>query len=316
MKAKCPVCSAETVLLRTTLEHETKNSLFILLGQAPPSQVRISNYELHRCVRCELEFATPMIPGDTAFYDWITAVQGYYPESRPEWEFFFREIESDCNSTGNQERILVDIGCGDGSFLKAARTRLCLRHIGLDLSRKSVEACQSAGVEAYQGRAEDGLPFANEGVSIFTLWHIVEHVDKPKEILGSLKPLLDQTGKIFFSVPLSPTSAEVSAPDPLNLPPHHLTRWTVNSLIALAEELGFTMKLYFPPAQGPVVRSLLSFRLQACPIFQDKKMRHVRLMYLIFTRPIRFANELMKQMRRAKYDGHDLPDVVMVRLTR
>ena len=51
---------------------------------------------------------------------------------------------------------LLDVGCGDGSFLAALGHRPC---VGLDLSEGGVRACLSRGLEAHRGSPEQN-PFA------------------------------------------------------------------------------------------------------------------------------------------------------------
>ena len=51
---------------------------------------------------------------------------------------------------------LLDLGCGDGSFLAALGHRPC---VGLDLSEGGVRACLSRGLEAHRGSPEQN-PFA------------------------------------------------------------------------------------------------------------------------------------------------------------
>lgn len=254
-----------------------------------------------------------MTPPDDGFYDWITTAEGYYPEYRPEWDLFFDEIGA---NPGAPQDILVDVGCGSGKFLEAARKRTNLRVIGLDFSEPSVRACNSRGLEAYTANAEDGLPFASSGVRHYTLWHIVEHVQDPKKLLHSLAENIVDDGSIVFSVPLSPTSAEVTTCDPLNLPPHHLTRWSIKSLDALAQELGMSMHLFFPPAKHFLIRALLSFRLQSLRALTGHWSRHLKLLCFLALHPAKFIREMIRQLQRKKVEGKDLPDVIMVRLTK
>lgn len=316
MSTLCPVCASESEVVLVLSADAIAKQLSVLLDQAVPPEVNIRDYELRRCNRCTLEFANPMIPGEITFYDWITGIDGYYPYYRIEWNHFFSELKKLEAVTSLNSGILVDIGCGSGEFLKLVMTKSRMRAIGIDISEDSVNICRANDIEAYVGLAEDGLPFDNSGVNFFTLWHIVEHIQNPKGLLKSLSSFLAPNGIIFFSVPLSPTSFETTMLDPLNCPPHHMTRWTLQALSTLAAELDLAISIYLPAANNPLIRAILSTRIRAAPLFESKPTRNLILCGWLLRHPAALFKEFSLQSARGRYQGHDLPDVVMVRLTK
>jgi SAM-dependent methyltransferase len=88
---------------------------------------------------------------------------------------------------------ILDIGCGDGSFLLAAKAQGWL----------------VAGVERFPGAArEAGLTiatntdeFQGQQFDYITLWHSLEHMTEPGKLLKQIKPLLKQDGKVIIAIP-------------------------------------------------------------------------------------------------------------------
>jgi hypothetical protein len=93
-----------------------------------------------------------------------------------------------------------------------------------------------------------------------------EHVADPVGVLRHAASLLADGGGICFSVPLTPMGYEHAWPDPLNAPPHHLSRWCISALEALAKRVGMPMRLSCrkPRLRSAVLRALA---LQAMPPF-------------------------------------------------
>src|SRR5262245_24539356 len=54
--------------------------------QVFPPEAKSVNYEMLRCVSCQLLFAEPQIPGDEGFYSWVTGMPNYYRPFRWEWD--------------------------------------------------------------------------------------------------------------------------------------------------------------------------------------------------------------------------------------
>lgn len=91
-------------------------------------------------------------------------------------------------------RRLLDIGCGDGTFLMKARSEgwqvfgtemnaQIARDAGLDVF-ESLQQCQFLG------------PF-----DCITLWHSLEHLENPVETLVEVRQLLKPEGFLIFAVP-------------------------------------------------------------------------------------------------------------------
>jgi hypothetical protein len=96
---------------------------------------------------------------------------------------------------GRKQTTLVDIGCGDGSFLLEARRQgWTVLGTELDLKIVSPDLDILGSIEALRGRAPFGC---------ITLWHSLEHFRDPVAALADLAGMLTADGVCVVAVPNS-----------------------------------------------------------------------------------------------------------------
>ena len=94
-------------------------------------------------------------------------------------------------------RGLLDVGCGDGSFLEALGARPAL---GLDWSGEAVRAVSARGFPALRGQLLSA-PLAEGRLSVVTMFHYLEHVTPAAEHLSAARRLLGPGGRLVVQVP-------------------------------------------------------------------------------------------------------------------
>ena len=143
----------------------------------------------------------------------------------------------DSAARSGRKGALLDVGCGDGTFLLEARGR-GWNVVGTEMNP---ELARSAGLEVYESVAEASTraPF-----DCITLWHCLEHVRNPKEMIESLVPLLAADGIIVVAVPdAEGMQASVFGPAWFHLDvPRHLFHFGDRSLTLLLQDAGLTVE--------------------------------------------------------------------------
>lgn len=133
---------------------------------------------------------------------------------------------------------LLDFGCGSGSYL-ARMARQGWQVTGLDASPAAVQRIrQELDLPALVGT----LPhpqLRNESVDVITMWHSLEHVHEPLEVLRHARRLLVPGGKLVVAVPnidSLPFRWFGHAWYALDLPRHltHFSPWTLRLMLQRA----------------------------------------------------------------------------------
>jgi SAM-dependent methyltransferase len=134
---------------------------------------------------------------------------------------------------------LLDVGCGAGNFLAAARPS-GYQVAGIDLDRNAVRAARDHfGLENVWAVPLEQFEQEHRGekFQVVTFFEVLEHQDQPKHFLELVKSLLMKRGYVALSVPNR--ERWQTGPEVLDLPPNHLTRWNPQCLSQFLIEHGF-----------------------------------------------------------------------------
>lgn len=106
-----------------------------------------------------------------------------------------RDFISKLKSTGK----LLDIGAGDGRFLKKMMDK-SFEVTGTEISATGSNLACSRGLNLRIGQFTD-LEFKTDTFDIITLWHVLEHVPNPGEVMKKAVSLLATEGILIIAVP-------------------------------------------------------------------------------------------------------------------
>jgi SAM-dependent methyltransferase len=138
---------------------------------------------------------------------------------------------------------VLDIGCGQGAF--AGLVPLA-DYTGLDLHAEALPGGPRVLRDCLADHA-DRHPGAYDVVCGF---QVIEHVADPLVLAAAMVRCLRPGGLLVLAMPLQGGLLEQMPNCLLNLPPHHLSRWTPEAAAALAAALGLQ-----PERIGPVAAS-------------------------------------------------------------
>ncbi len=143
------------------------------------------------------------------------------------------------NLPENTRGKLLDIGCGDGSFLELAK-RSGWEVVGVDPDQEAVKVGLKGGLDVRHGDVSILDP-SKEQFDGITMSHVIEHVHDPRSILHSCYQLLKHGGWLWIETPnLGAQGHTRYGANYLHLdPPRHLVLFIRNSLQYILEKAGF-----------------------------------------------------------------------------
>jgi SAM-dependent methyltransferase len=146
----------------------------------------------------------------------------------------------------------VDIGCGDGNFVRLAQ-QLGYQAEGLEFDAQAVQTARTKGMMIHQGGLPDtGLPTA--AYDVVTLSQVIEHVHAPLAALRECARVLRPGGMLWVATPNmdAPGHQRFGANWRGLEPPRHLTLFTAEALTQALGQAGFA-DITLKPI-GPVSR--------------------------------------------------------------
>jgi SAM-dependent methyltransferase len=177
---------------------------------------------LYRNEAIGFAFFWPLHAGSRAFYDRLTANLPYLA-AKPEYDFAAAHLP-----VGS----VLDVGCGHGWFRTHAGAR---DYLGLELSAPAAAQCRARGIPVVERPLED-LVREGRRFDAVVSFQVLEHVEDPRGLFASLVGATRPGGTLIVSVPNADSFPGASENVYLNMPPHHLTWWTKQSLLWLGAQ--------------------------------------------------------------------------------
>jgi SAM-dependent methyltransferase len=102
---------------------------------------------------------------------------------------------------GDRDAAWLDAGCGDGQFLEYLTASGYKRAVGMEPDALRAENARKRGAAVYDSTEAAMAATGIERFDLVTLWHVVEHVPQPADLLGYYAALLAPGGALVFQVP-------------------------------------------------------------------------------------------------------------------
>jgi 2-polyprenyl-3-methyl-5-hydroxy-6-metoxy-1,4-benzoquinol methylase len=225
MKLFCPVCASDNAVTARTVETSDIKKIYSIIGINVTSEFEgHSVIHLNICQDCDCQFFYPELPGSAGFYEQLQSNHWYYPNEKSEFDFASTYI-SGRNS-------VLEIGCGKGAFTSHFT---CAEYVGLEYTETSVAAARSRGLNVFRESIQEYASRAHEAHDVVCFFQVLEHVPDVCSFLTSSIRCLRPGGLLILSVPSADSFLSYSINNILNMPPHHVTRWSTRALCNLGK---------------------------------------------------------------------------------
>jgi 2-polyprenyl-3-methyl-5-hydroxy-6-metoxy-1,4-benzoquinol methylase len=187
---------------------------------------RLDKFDLCKCPRCEfLYFSPDSVAGSPALYAQLQRVGGYYMPRKWEHEMALEDLRG-CSP-------VLEIGSGTGDFIAMARDEVGLDIEGIELNDEAVNWAQKHGRPVHLMNLSD-LVGQERKYQALCSFQVLEHLSDPSDFLRMSCALLSPGGKLLLGVPNVESFLRYQR-NLLDLPPHHMSRWSVHVLRRIQE---------------------------------------------------------------------------------
>jgi SAM-dependent methyltransferase len=218
--AVCPLCQHSESTVQNTFEvanliQEWIKSFGINIQE---EMSNVSRFHLYRCATCSLGFFKPeSLAGSPALYEALQKFDWYYMPRK--WEHDIALLDMHGCRKG------IEIGCGSGDFVKRVLDDKKISFEGCEQNPSAVQAARRKGLRVYLESAENLAQLYPGSYDVVCSFQVLEHVDQPSAFLTASSRLLRPGGKLLLGLPNAQSFLRHQF-NLLDLPPHHMTRWT------------------------------------------------------------------------------------------
>jgi 2-polyprenyl-3-methyl-5-hydroxy-6-metoxy-1,4-benzoquinol methylase len=176
--------------------------------------------------------------------DYYTMVRPSLPDIILEWGYRWRLLLRTYIRPMCASGRLLDVGAGNGLFVKIARDEFGYEAVGLETSEKQVEFARTVvGVELLHGDVSS----VGGMYDVVTCFNVIEHVPCPLSLLSQLSARVADAGTLVLTTP-NPRAiqARLKGLERWNMlaPPHHLQIFSKSALAVALESVGFEIRRY------------------------------------------------------------------------
>lgn len=152
------------------------------------------HFRLLTCGACGLTYGSPVASAQSAGHAYSAASFEASAESADAARTYARYLRNEGFEPGSA----LDIGCGDGAFLRELR-RLGFRDVvGVEPSEAPVRVAADDVRPLIRQEMFDGGCFAENSFDLVTCFQTIEHVYEPRTLLEDICRILKPGGKVFL----------------------------------------------------------------------------------------------------------------------
>lgn len=220
MSINCILCDSHNLVRKKNANVEQLKNIYSVSNIDIAADIKdIAEISLLYCEDCKCGFFSPSRSGTRSFYEQLQNMSWYYPDEKNEFDLAQRYIQDNDS--------VLEIGCGSGNFAKYVNKE---KYVGLEFTEKAVSLARAKGLSV-ENESIEVYSIANKNkFDVVCFYQVLEHVESPREFLKCAIDCVRPDGLLILSVPSDDSYLSFTVNNVLNMPPHHLTRWSDQAL--------------------------------------------------------------------------------------
>lgn len=204
------------------------------------------NYDLVECENCKTSFLNPFptsVQLERAYSDdyYGEGDEKFNPRVEKVVDFFRQQNAKKMASVFGNKGAILDVGCGNGSFLVNLSNHGNFELFGVELPGKSADrAIATQKIKIHLGELKSGL-YPEHKFDAISFIHVFEHLANPKEILEIVSEIIKPGGLLLIEFPnIDSFQAGFFKQNWFHLdPPRHLNFFKPKPFVAELKKFGF-----------------------------------------------------------------------------
>ncbi len=188
----------------------------------------IETVQLFECKTTKYQYYYPKeIAGDSDFYEQLEQFNWYYMSWKWEHETVLELIQKD--------DAILEVGSGGLGFIEKINAK-GYEIVGLELNDKSIIKAKEKGLKVLSETIQDFALKNRNAFDMVCSFQVLEHISDVDSFLRAKIDCLKPGGKLVICVPNNNSFIKYTEGGVLNFPPHHMGRWTKQSLENITEQ--------------------------------------------------------------------------------
>lgn len=240
-KIKCILCNSDKTQITQTIDAAKLTALHKKSFNIDTSKILTENLHYWHCDECDLRFFTlenGEIPsGDNDFYNALNKIDWYYMSEKNEYNFAKKFIKDSTK--------ILEVGCGKAAFTKFIPNKQ--NYTGLEFSTDAKEMAAKNQINIQNSLVEDFAKTNKNNFDVACSFQVLEHTNNPHSFIkaqieclngggSSNKPNSKPSDKLLIiAVPSEDSFIQHCTNGILNMPPHHISRFSDKCLNNIAK---------------------------------------------------------------------------------
>lgn len=243
----CILCHSDNTHI---IEKVIKDDVIVLYKKFPGVDIQsliTSDLLYHHCKACDLRFFTcedGSIPtGDDTFYNTINQLDWYYFSEKHEYHFAKKFIAKDSK--------VLEVGCGKAAFANFLPQEAKPHYVGLEFSTQAKQMAAKNGIVIENISVEEFAKSHAQAFDVACSFQVLEHTSNPNSFIQAQIDCLkadiltgggrDKIPYLIIAVPSEDSFLQYCVNGILNMPPHHISRFSDKTLQEIARIFNLTL---------------------------------------------------------------------------